>query len=137
MMWGAFGYYGKSELQSVPVRSNSSDYQAILQSGLIRDGSKMGGRGWIFQQDNAPIHTSASTRAWLATKKVRLLDWPARSPDLNPMENLWGYLSQKVYAHGRQYSSKRELEEAIFREWDAIPQEYLQGLTESMKTRVL
>ena len=136
MMWGAFGYHGKSELVTIPLRSNSETYQDVLRSKLIHQGSKLGGRGWIYQQDNAPIHTSRSTMNFLQTEGVRLLDWPSRSPDLNPMENAWAELSRRVYRHGRQYKSKKELEQAIHDEWNAMPQEYFQNLIGSMKNRI-
>ncbi|OXA48396.1 Transposable element Tc3 transposase [Folsomia candida] len=113
MLWGAYGYHGKTELVSIPPRTNSAGYQDVLKANLIRQGSKIGGRGWIFQQDNASIHASRSTTDFLAAKNVQTLKWPARSPDLNPMENLWAELSRRVYSHGRQYRSKWELEQAI------------------------
>jgi hypothetical protein len=45
----------------------------------------------IFQQDNASIHMSGHSLVWFAEKNIPLLDWPARSPDLNPIENLWAF----------------------------------------------
>lgn len=136
MVWGGVGYNGKAELQLVKPRSTASDYQAILQSGLLRQGPKIGGRGWLFQQDNASIHTSSSTKAFLDSKKVRVLDWPAKSPDLNIMENVWGRLSRTVYAHGRQFSNKDQLKAAIFQAWDSLPLDYIRGLYHSMKNRI-
>lgn len=136
MFWGAFGYHGKAELQKVDPRSDSIAYQAIMSAGLLRQGTRMGGRGWIYQQDNAAIHNSRSTREWFEQKKIRVLPWPARSPDLNPMENVWGYLAQKVYAHGRQFHTVDELERTIYAEWDAIPQDFLKKLINSMPNRI-
>ncbi len=43
---------------------------------------------FIFQQDVAPAHTAKSTKSWLNGHGVSVLDWPANSPDLNPIENL-------------------------------------------------
>ncbi|OXA36700.1 Transposable element Tc3 transposase [Folsomia candida] len=136
MVWGAYGYHGKSELATISHRLNSQDYQGILQDNLLRAGPQIGGRGWIFQQDNASIHVSNSTQAWLDQKRVRRLDHPPKSPDLNPMENLWGIMARNVYAHGKQYANIRELELAIHAEWAKIPLEVLQTLTDSMKNRI-
>ncbi len=43
---------------------------------------------FIFQQDLAPAHTDKSTKSWLNDHGVGVLDWPANSPDLKPIENL-------------------------------------------------
>ncbi len=50
----------------------------------------------IFQQDLAPAHTAKSTKSWLNDHGVGVLDWPANSPDLNPIENLWGIVKRKM-----------------------------------------
>jgi len=43
-------------------------------------------------QDGAPAHTAYSVRDWLEENNIRLLDWCPRSPDLNPIENIWAYM---------------------------------------------
>ncbi len=52
--------------------------------------------GFIFQQDLAPAHTAKSTKSWLNDHGVGVLDWPANSPDLNSIENLWGIVKRKM-----------------------------------------
>jgi hypothetical protein len=64
------------------------------------------------------------------------MDWPALSPDLNPIENLWGILAREVYADGKQYNSKEELKHAIRREWQKISPHVLKNLVESMTKRI-
>ncbi len=51
---------------------------------------------FIFQQDLAPAHTAKSTKSWLNDHGVGVLDWPANSRDLNPIENLWGIVKRKM-----------------------------------------
>ena len=64
------------------------------------------------------------------------MDWPSLSPDLNPIENLWGISARGVYGSAQQYESLEELESAIRREWEAINIDTMADLTNSMKDRI-
>ena len=64
------------------------------------------------------------------------MDWPSRSPDLNPMENIWGILVRGIYKNGRQFSSTAELEQAIAEAWEYLHVNTLKSLIESMTTTV-
>ncbi len=55
-----------------------------------------GNADFIFQQDLAPAHTAKGTKSWFNDHGVTVLDWPANSPDLNPVENLWGIVKRKM-----------------------------------------
>jgi transposase len=61
--------------------------------------------------------------------------WPPCSPDLNPIENLWGYVSQQVYKNWKQFTNKSDLKNENFQIWQSIPNELWQQLSESMKRR--
>jgi transposase len=136
MVWAAIGYNGKSEIAFISNKMDSGDYQNVMQQYLLPVAQTISGPGWIYQQDNAKIHTSNSTMTWLKRKKVRYIDWPACSPDLNIIENLWGILARRVYQNGRQYNNISELKQAIVREWDKIEINEVRILYDSMLQRV-
>ena len=86
----------------------------------------------IFQQDNTAIHTSKLTKDWFKTKNIEVLDWSTKSPDLNPIENLWEILSRRVYKNICQFKDREPLKSCIKQYWNEIPSETLRKLIDSM-----
>ncbi len=73
---------------------------------------------------------------WFENRHITLLEWPALSPDLNPVENLWAKMVREVYRDGRQYDNTIQLKEAIQQAWDTIDEDYIADLVNSMKDRI-
>ena len=135
MIWGAFSFRGKSELAIMSGKQDSQDYIDHLHNNLLPFMWSFHGENAIFQQDNASIHSSKMTKGWLNSMEICTMPWPSRSPDLNPIENLWAVLSQRVYAGGRQFNSLSSLKKEIVTCWATIELELLQKLSDSMKKR--
>ena len=89
----------------------------------------------IFMQDGAPYHRSKLVTIFLKKKKVKVLDWSKNSPDLNPIENLWAVIKDKVAE--KQPSSLSDLCRAIKEVWmKKISKEYCANLVNSMPRRL-
>jgi DDE superfamily endonuclease len=88
-----------------------------------------------FLLDNAPAHVSKSTKKFFADNDIKVLqNWPANSPDLNPIENVWGIIKPQVYR--QQYTTLAELKAAVLRAWAQLPQSTLRNLMLSMPRRL-
>jgi hypothetical protein len=135
MIWGAFSANGKAELVIMEGRQNAQKYVEVLEKSMLPFAEDNHGQDFIFQQDNAAIHTARATKAWFEDKNITVLDWPAKSPDLNPIENLWGILSRHVYAQGRQFETKESLICCIKECWNEISLLTLNNLIYSMQNR--
>ncbi|KAG3247625.1 hypothetical protein PI124_g7690 [Phytophthora idaei] len=88
MVWGAFCAGGKSELVISERTQNSECYVYTLSEHLLPFIDGIHGRDCIFQQDNASIHSSRATKSFFEEENVTVMEWPAKSPDLNPIENM-------------------------------------------------
>lgn len=136
MVWGAFSFSGMLPLTFISNKMNAGAYTDMLENSLVEPIENLMGSNFVFQHDNAPIHTSKSTKEWLRQKNIEVLTWPACSPDLNPAENLWGIIARQVYKGGRQFQNISELKERIQEAWTEIPNSTIQNLIHSMPNRI-
>ena len=107
----------KTDLIMCPKTLNSGTYVEMLRSHGIPEFMQRCGPDAIFQQDGARCHPASSTRRWLESMNVRLLDgWPANSPDLSPIEQIWAITKNFIIQRYGMKSPLRndQLEGAVF-----------------------
>jgi len=113
---------------------NAVAYKNILSRHMIPDAKRMFPEGsYVFQHDNAPVHTAASVKKWVQTKGLDVMIWPPQSPDLNPIENLWYILDLAL--KNRHPHSRLDLVNTLKIGWSEISAKKREALVGSMKKR--
>ncbi|XGW27423.1 hypothetical protein V3C99_007766 [Haemonchus contortus] len=131
MVWGAFCSDGTVGIQFTSCKVKSQDYQSLPGKTLVPFTNNTN-KNYVFMQDSASIHATRSTLSYLQSNNIPLLSWPACSPDINPIENIWDVLVRKIYANGRVYDNVKSLRRAITMEWKSL----LKKLCDSMPDRI-
>ena len=116
---------------------DSLKYQDIIKKEVFPKILEFFPNGNFFwQQDNAPCHVSKSSLAFFKSNKIELLDWPSNSPDLNPVENIWSILTERLYRTKKAYNTKEKLWKNIIKEWKNIKPELCLKLVETLDNRL-
>ncbi|ETN97406.1 hypothetical protein RFI_40123 [Reticulomyxa filosa] len=133
-VWGCFCANGVGELYRIEGELTSAQYEnEVIKKCMPESADTLFmNTDWIFQQDNAPVHKSTSTTRYLS-RHFNVIEWPAMSPDLNPIENIWAYLKRNVAQ--KNPKDENELFQAIKEEWALLSIRYLQDLVQSMPNR--
>jgi transposase len=136
MFWGGIYKGGKTKLIKCTNKMDSEEYIDMLRDDVIPGVRKKLGKSFTFQQDNASIHGSKMTMDYFQKANISVLPWPAKSPDLNPIENVWALLVQRLYPDGKVYDNLTELEKSAKKVWGQITDKEIIPYIESMDKRV-
>ncbi|GFX53791.1 transposable element Tc3 transposase [Trichonephila clavipes] len=87
---------------------------------------------FLFMDDNATCHRTLAVQDCLDSEGIIPLVWPARSPDLNPIENVWDALGRQVAGRNYPPTNKNTLIRALTEEWDKLPQQLLDNVVQKI-----
>jgi len=151
MVWACFSNNKLGPIAFINGACNRHVYISVLEAKLVPFIQALQGDGItdiVFQQDNAKVHTSKLTTSWLtdsATQNEFLtMEWPAYSPDMNPIEELWAHLKMELHRRypdtkslkGSSDAIRQKIQERLWAVWWNIGEEVLSNLIDSMPRRV-
>ncbi len=138
MVWGCISHDCKLDLITIPGTLTGERYiREVLEPVVVPhfENHALASRP-VFMDDNARPHRSRAVQAYLQNESVERIPWPARSPDMNPIEHLWDQLGRRVQAHEPPLQTLQELEAALHREWQQVTLAQIRRLTGGMRRRL-
>lgn len=134
-LWGSICQLGLGHAELYVGDLDARQYQSILSLNLKRSARVFWPNShWWYQQDRASPHTAGTTSLWFNRNGIDCIDWPSKSPDLNPIENLWSDLERRVYAHNPR--TMEELEHWIGVEWADTDLDHVARMCSNMRQRL-
>ena len=127
------------DFESEKMGYSSNSYIELLTECLLAIWEP----GLVFMHDNAPIHKSKKTRQWFEEHGITPMFWPRYSPDLNPIEQLWFELKERLHKNHPECESMGDTDEAcqylfkcIQEVWAEISAKRIEELIKSMNKRI-
>ncbi|GBM33382.1 hypothetical protein AVEN_169916-1 [Araneus ventricosus] len=102
---------------------------------LVRPFIAAMGTDAIFMDNNARPHRARLVRSYLESETIPQMAWPARSPDLNPVEHVWDMLGRRIAVRSVPPGALQELQQALLHEWALLPQQAINDTIASMPCR--
>uniref|UniRef100_A0A4W5MI74 Transposase Tc1-like domain-containing protein n=1 Tax=Hucho hucho TaxID=62062 RepID=A0A4W5MI74_9TELE len=136
MVWGGISLGGRTALHVLARGSLTAiRYRDEILRPLVRPYAGAVGPGFLLMQDNARPHVAGVCQQFLQEESIDAMDWPAHSPDLNPIEHIWDIMSRSIHQRHVAPQTVQELADALVQVWEEIPQETIRHLIRSMPRR--
>lgn len=136
-VWGWISVHGPGVCWRVEGRFNALNYINILENVMLPSTEQIyPNNTFIYQQDNCPVHTANRVTDWFLNHNVEVLPFPAFSPDINPIENVWGIIVKNIYKRNFRPQNSNELWEIIHDCWENLDPNIISTTIQSMPNRL-
>ena len=133
MVWAGIWCTGRTDLFVVNGNMNWHRYLNDIGVPVVVPNFQRIGNGAVFQDDNARPHRAIGVQDYFRQHGIQKMDWPARSPDMNPIEHLSDLFDRRVSGRHQVPQTVAELRQALIDEWHNIPQVGITNLVDSMR----
>ena len=128
MVWGGISSDTRTELVIVDNRLTAVRYiEEVLQEHVVPYSGFIGHEKFRLMHDN---------EEYLEEVGIQKLQWPARNPDLNPIEHIWDMLKRKIKSTSNPPQTLNELRSAVVSAWSSIPQVDVRNIIQTMPDRM-
>lgn len=136
MVWGGISLEGRTDLYRLDNGTLTAiRYRDEILGPIVRTYAGAVGPGFLLVHDNARPHVARVCRQFLEDEGIDTIDWPPRSPDLNPIEHLWDIMFRSIRRRQVAPQTVQELSDALVQIWEEIPQDTIRRLIRSMPRR--
>nr|CAH7720241.1 unnamed protein product [Callosobruchus chinensis] len=132
MFWGGIRFHGRTQLIHIPGTMTGAYYLQNVINAIVQPLRDEIGDQFILMDDNARPHCTRVVQQALENENIARLEWPPMSPDMNPIEHVWDYVSRAIFNRNNPPRSTQELIVAATEEWNNIPQEVINNLITGM-----
>ena len=131
---GGISLQHKTDVRVIDGNLNAQRYQDEILAPVVTP-FILANPHMLLMQDNATSHSARATRQYLATNNVHVIDWPARSPDLNPTEHIWDLLDKRLRNVQNHPQTVAELRQEVVRQWNLLAQPEIRRYIAFMRRR--
>ncbi len=138
MVWGGICLDGRTDLVVIDGGALTVvRYRDEVLEPVVRPFAGALGQDFVLMHDNARPHTARVVQAYLEQEGIDVMGWPARAPDLHPIEHLWDILQRRVSGRQNPPATVQALTAALREEWKGINQVSVHHLIRSMPIPVV
>ena len=136
MVPGVISMEGRTDLYRLENGSLTAiRYRDEILEPMVRPYAGAVGPGFLLMHHNARPHVARVCRQYLEDEGIDTIEWPSRSPDLNPIEHLWDIMFRSIRRRQVAPQTLQELTDALRQIWEDIPQDTIRRLIRSMPRR--